>query len=60
MVLGRKPKGKKNKRMEEKPTVRISLKSRLAEKKSQVEGQSKEHDVQENEKEKSEGDVSDE
>ena len=39
-----------NKRMEEKPTVRISLKSRLAEKKSQVEGQSKEHDVQENEK----------
>ena len=39
-----------NKRMEEKPTVRLSLKSRLAEKKSQVEGQSKEHDVQENEK----------
>ena len=48
--VGEKAQREKNKRMEEKPTVRISLKSRLAEKKSQVEGQSKEHDVQENEK----------
>ena len=48
--VGEKAKREENKRMEEKPTVRISLKSRLAEKKSQVEGQSKEHDVQENEK----------
>ena len=36
--------------MADKNTVYMSLKSRLAEKKSQVEGQSKEHDVQENEK----------
>ena len=48
--VGEKAQKEENKRMEEKPTVRISLKSRLAEKKSQVEGQSKEHDVQENEK----------
>lgn len=48
--VGEKSQREENKRMEEKPTVRISLKSRLAEKKSQVEGQSKEHDVQENEK----------
>lgn len=48
--VGEKAQREENKRMEEKPTVRISLKSRLAEKKSQVEGQSKEHDVQENEK----------
>lgn len=48
--VGEKAQRKENKRMEEKPTVRLSLKSRLAEKKSQVEGQSKEHDVQENEK----------
>ena len=48
--VGEKAQREKNKRMEEKPTVRLSLKSRLAEKKSQVEGQSKEHDVQENEK----------
>lgn len=48
--VGEKTQREENKRMEEKPTVRISLKSRLAEKKSQVEGQSKEHDVQENEK----------
>ena len=54
--VGEKAQREENKRMEEKPTVRISLKSRLAEKKSQVEGQSKEHDVQEN----AEGDVSDE
>ena len=47
--VGEKAQREENKRMEEKPTVRISLKSRLAEKKSQVEGQSKEHDVQENE-----------
>lgn len=46
--VGEKAQREENKRMEEKPTVRISLKSRLAEKKSQVEGQSKEHDVQEN------------
>ena len=50
MVLGEKAQREENKRMEEKPTVRLSLKSRLAEKKAQVEGQSKEHDVQENEK----------
>ena len=48
--VGEKAQREENKRMEEKPTVRISLKSRLAEKKSQVEGKSKEHDVQENEK----------
>ena len=48
--VGEKAQREENKRMEEKPTVRISLKSRLAEKKSQVEGQSKEHDVQQNEK----------
>ena len=48
--VGEKAQREENKRMEEKPTVGISLKSRLAEKKSQVEGQSKEHDVQENEK----------
>ena len=48
--VGEKAQREENKRMEEKPTVRISLKSRLAEKKSQVEGQSKEHDIQENEK----------
>ena len=48
--VGEKAQREENKRMEEKPTVRISLQSRLAEKKSQVEGQSKEHDVQENEK----------
>ena len=48
--VGEKAQREENKRMEEKPTVRISLKSRLEEKKSQVEGQSKEHDVQENEK----------
>ena len=48
--VGEKAQREENKRMEEKPTVRISLKSRLAEKKSQVEEQSKEHDVQENEK----------
>ena len=48
--VGEKAQREENKRMEGKPTVRLSLKSRLAEKKSQVEGQSKEHDVQENEK----------
>ena len=48
--VGEKAQREENKRREEKPTVRLSLKSRLAEKKSQVEGQSKEHDVQENEK----------
>ena len=48
--VGEKAQREENKRMEEKPTVRLSLKYRLAEKKSQVEGQSKEHDVQENEK----------
>ena len=48
--VGEKAHREENKRMDEKPTVRLSLKSRLAEKKSQVEGQSKEHDVQENEK----------
>lgn len=48
--VGEKAQREENKRMEEKSTVRLSLKSRLAEKKSQVEGQSKEHDVQENEK----------
>ena len=48
--VGEKAQREENKRMEEKLTVRLSLKSRLAEKKSQVEGQSKEHDVQENEK----------
>ena len=48
--VGEKAQREENKRMEEKPTVRLSLISRLAEKKSQVEGQSKEHDVQENEK----------
>ena len=48
--VGEKAQREENKRMEEKPTVRISLKSRLAEKRAQVDGQSKEHDVQENEK----------
>ena len=48
--VGEKAQREENKRMEEKPTVRLSLKTRLAEKKAQVEGQSKEHDVQENEK----------
>ena len=48
--VGEKAQREENKRMEEKPPVRLSLKSRLAEKKSQVEGKSKEHDVQENEK----------
>ena len=48
--VGEKAQREENKRMEEKPTVRLSLKSRLAEKKSQVEGKSKDHDVQENEK----------
>ena len=37
--VGEKAQREENKRMEEKPTVRISLKSRLAEKKSQVERQ---------------------
>ena len=36
--VGEKAQREENKRMEEKPTVRLSLKSRLAEKKSQVEG----------------------
>ena len=48
--VGEKAQREKNKRMEEKPPARVSLKVRLAEKKAQVEGQSKEHDVQENEK----------
>ena len=48
--VGEKAQREENKRMEEKPPARVSLKVRLAEKKSQVEGQSKEHDVQENEK----------
>ena len=48
--VGEKAQREENKRMEEKPPARVSLKSRLAEKKSQVEGKSKEHDVQENEK----------
>lgn len=48
--VGEKAQRKKNKRMEEKPPARVSLKVRLAEKKAQVEGKSKEHDVQENEK----------
>ena len=39
--VGEKAQREENKRMEEKPTVRISLKSRLAEKKSQVEGNRK-------------------
>lgn len=48
--VGEKAQREENKRMEEKPPARVSLKVRLAEKKAQVEGQSKEHDVQENEK----------
>lgn len=48
--VGEKAQREENKRMEEKPPARVSLKTRLAEKKAQVEGQSKEHDVQENEK----------
>ena len=48
--VGEKAQKEENKRMDEKSAARVSLKSRLAEKKSQVEGQSKEHDVQENEK----------
>lgn len=48
--VGEKVQREKNKRMEEKPPARVSLKVRLAEKKAQVEGKSKEHDVQENEK----------
>ena len=47
--VGEKAQREKNKRME-KPPARVSLKVRLAEKKAQVEGKSKEHDVQENEK----------
>lgn len=48
--VGEKAQREKNKRMEEKPPARVSLKVCLAEKKAQVEGKSKEHDVQENEK----------
>ena len=48
--VGEKAQREKNKRMEEKPPARVSLKVRLAEKKAQVEGESKEHNVQENEK----------
>lgn len=48
--VGEKAQKEENKRMEEKSAARVSLKTRLAEKKAQVEGQSKEHDVQENEK----------
>ncbi len=48
--VGEKAQREKNKRMEEKPPARVSLKVRRAEKKAQVEGKSKEHDVQENEK----------
>lgn len=48
--VGEKAQREKNKRMEEKPPARVSLKVRLAEKKAQVEGKSKEHDVQENKK----------
>lgn len=48
--VGEKAQREKNKRMEEKPPARVSLKVRLTEKKAQVEGKSKEHDVQENEK----------
>lgn len=48
--VGEKAQREKNKRMEEKPPARVSLKVRLAEKKAQIEGKSKEHDVQENEK----------
>ena len=48
--VGEKAQREENKRMEEKSAARVSLKTRLAEKKAQVEGQSKEHDVQENEK----------
>ena len=48
--VGEKAQKEENKRMEEKPPARVSLKVRLAEKKAQVEGKSKEHDVQENEK----------
>ena len=48
--VGEKAQREKNKRMEEKPPARVSLKVRLAEKMAQVEGKSKEHDVQENEK----------
>ena len=48
--VGEKAQREENKRMEEKPPARVSLKVRLAEKKAQVEGKSKEHDVQENEK----------
>ena len=48
--VGEKAQREENKRMGEKPPARVSLKVRLAEKKAQVEGKSKEHDVQENEK----------
>lgn len=48
--VGEKAQREENKRMEEKPPASVSLKVRLAEKKAQVEGKSKEHDVQENEK----------
>ena len=48
--VGEKAQKEENKRMEEKSAARVSLKTRLAEKKAQVEGKSKEHDVQENEK----------
>lgn len=48
--VGEKAQKEENKRMDEKFAARVSLKTRLAEKKAQVEGQSKEHDVQENEK----------
>ena len=48
--VGEKAQREENKRMDEKSAARVSLKTRLAEKKAQVEGQSKEHDVQENEK----------
>ena len=48
--VGEKAQKEENKRMDEKSAARVSLKTRLAEKKAQVEGQSKEHDVQENEK----------
>ena len=48
--VGEKAQREENKRMEEKPPARVSLKVRLAEKKAQVEGKSKEHDGQENEK----------
>lgn len=48
--VGEKAQKEENKRMEEKSAARVSLKDRLAEKKAQVAGQSKEYDVQENEK----------